>query len=75
MTPGEFRALRACLGLTQAALARMLYCHVHHISNIEQGRRVPSDTLCELLKMKVVFHNPEISYIDKPTGQLHIVDD
>lgn len=49
----EFRAARASLGLSQAELARVLHCHPHHVSNVETGFRVPSETLCELLRMKV----------------------
>lgn len=49
----EFKSARASLGLTQAALARELHCHPHHISNVEIGFRVPSATLCELLRMLV----------------------
>ena len=48
----DFRAARAALGLSQAGLARVLHCHPHHISNVEIGLRKPSETLCELLRMK-----------------------
>lgn len=53
MTRVEFRAARASLGLSQAELARVLHVHPHHISNVEIGFRVPSETLCELLRMKL----------------------
>ena len=53
MTPQDFRAARASLGLSQAELARVLHVHPHHVSNVEIGLRRPSETLCELLRMKV----------------------
>ena len=53
MTPSEFRAARKQLGLTQAALAEVMCCHVHHISNVEQGLRKPSGMLCAFLKLLV----------------------
>ncbi len=56
MTPEQFKAARAILGLTQVALGRMLHCHPHHISHIEIGLRKPSETLCELLRMKIEVH-------------------
>lgn len=53
MTREQFRAARAFLGFSQVALARALHCHPHHVSNVEIGFRIPSATLCELLRMLV----------------------
>ncbi len=37
MTPAKFRAARAKLGMTQAALAEALGKSLSHISHVEQG--------------------------------------
>ena len=50
MTPADFRAARATLGLTQRALAERLHCTRLYVSYIETGRRTPSETLCALLE-------------------------
>ena len=53
MTPADFRQHRDRLGLTQAALGALLYKTASHIARVEQGNTRPSETLCELLRMKV----------------------
>ena len=53
MTPADFRQHRDRLGLTQAALSVLLYKSRGFIARIEQGAETPSETLCELLRMKV----------------------
>ena len=53
MTPTEFRAARASLGLTQAALAEALHVSRSHISHIEQGAERPSPALCAFLRLLV----------------------
>ncbi len=59
MTPHEFRNARFALGLSLAALAKVLRVGNAHVSSIEQWRRVPSETLCELLRAVVGGYRPD----------------
>ena len=54
MTPAEFRAARATLGLTQAALARELGVSRSHVSHVEQGCERASTALCAHLRLLVM---------------------
>ncbi len=54
MTPDAIRAARATLGLTQAALARVLGISRSHISHIEQGSETASTALCAHLRLLVM---------------------
>ncbi len=54
MTPAEeFRAARATLGLTQAALAQELGCTCSHVSHIEQGAVGVSNALAKHIQLLV----------------------
>ena len=49
----EFRAARATLGLTQAALAEALGVSRSHVSHVEQGCERASTALCAHVRLMV----------------------
>ena len=60
MTPETFKEVREALGLTQAEVADLLgYGHPSRISEIENGRRKPGDTVLLLLKAYRAGYRPE----------------
>ena len=50
MTPAELRAIRKRFGLTQTAWGAHLGIRKEYVSQIENGVRVPSETLVALIR-------------------------
>ena len=59
MTPEEFRAARARLGLTQFAMARLLgFSHLSRISEMENGKTNISASVERLLRAYLDGYRP-----------------
>ena len=67
-SPDEIKAIRGRMGLSQAAFADLFGFDVTTLRSWEQGKRVPGNDSCLLLKL--IGHNPNsvLNLINDTTG-------
>lgn len=63
----KIKKVRKAAGLTQEEFAKVLHVTGSYISEIEKGKKVPSDTLCDMVCMKF---NVSKEFWDKGRGEV-----